>query len=96
MESFEVYDVMSDLTPIQNKIGLALVIGTVLLIVSSLIGSTETAKKRKEEIHTRNSKLAIMLMMILMENPQDNKNYILMAKNIGCEHLVKGLDEVLE
>jgi len=68
-----------------------LVCGILILLI--LIGSclAPDPKKRTEEINNRNSKLAIMLMMKLMESPEENENYIQMAKNIGYDHLLKEL-----
>lgn len=46
-----------------------------------------------DEINSRNSKLAIMLMMPLVEDPAANSKYIEMAKHIGCSHLLTELHD---
>lgn len=46
-----------------------------------------------DEINSRNSKLAIMLMMLLVEDPDGNSKYIEMAKRIGCSHLLTELHD---
>jgi hypothetical protein len=47
----------------------------------------------QDEINSRNSKLAIMLMMLLVEDPEGNSKYIEMAKRIGCSHLLTELHD---
>lgn len=77
--------------------GYAAVITFVLLFVSMCSSNDSTKvqleKTTSDEIHSRNAKLAVMLMMLLLESPEENQKYIRLARSIGCNHLLREISE---
>jgi len=80
----DVYDMVSGYTQFTYYGALLL-----LILVSTACARRSVKQPSLDEIATRNSKLALMLMMVLLESPEKNQKYIRLAKNIGCDHLVR-------
>lgn len=62
------------------------------LLSSMLLLSCCCSRGSKKEatltISEKNSKLAFMLMLILLENKVENRKYIKMAEGIGYDHII--------
>jgi hypothetical protein len=50
--------------------------------------SCRSKKETSLTIAEKNSKLAFMLMLILLENKGENRKYIKMAEGIGYDHII--------
>lgn len=76
--------------------GAGIIVAT-LLFASSLLccGSPKKEVEVEEEyvnVDDRNSRLAFMLMLLLLENKSANRKYIKMAENIGYDHILTNGD----
>lgn len=72
---------------------LCIVLYVLCVIVACCSFRSTKVVPNTDEINSRNSKLAIMLMMLLVEDPEGNSKYIEMAKRIGCSHLLTELHD---
>jgi len=60
-------------------------------LLGSMLMLTCCCRSKKETCLTiaeKNSKLAFMLMLILLENKGENRKYIKMAEGIGYDHII--------
>jgi len=66
-------------------VGLGL-LGALMLLSCSCCSAAPKATPLT--IAEKNSKLAFMLMLILLEHKEDNRKYIKMAEGIGYDHII--------
>jgi len=97
MTSTEIYETLysysNDFHAHGYVIGFALVATFWTMLLVSLCGGKSSVNQELDEavVNARNSKLAVMLIMLLLESPEENRNYIRLARSIGYDHLIKDL-----
>ena len=71
-------------------IDMNVILGLGLLSSMLMLSCCSCRSKRDLTLTTaeKNSKLAFMLMLILIENKEENRKYIKVAEGIGYDHLI--------
>ena len=72
-------------------IDLNVILGMSLLGSMLMLSCCCSCRSKKETCLTiaeKNSKLAFMLMLMLLENKGENRKYIKMAEGIGYDHII--------